>query len=80
MTLILINGSVPALQALPKFFEISEGENSLHNRDLGGNEPLLISLGVAKRYGTKFEVTELGRRLFDLGFLKKCRATRETSR
>ena len=80
LTLILINGSVPALQALPKFFEISEGENSLHNRDLGGNEPLLISLGVAKRYGTKFEVTELGRRLFDLGFLKKCRATRETSR
>ncbi len=71
LTLILINSSVPALQALPNFFEISGGENFVQNRDLGGNEPLLVSMGVATRYGTKFEVTELGRRLFDLGFFKR---------
>ena len=73
LTLILIGGSVPALQALPKFFETSGGENFLHDRSLGGIEPLLVSLGVATRYGTKFEVTELGRRLFEFGFLKRSR-------
>ena len=68
-SLLVLSGSVPALKAVPTFFEISDGKRFLHSRDLGRTEPLLTSLGIASRYGTKLEVSEVGLLLYRFGFL-----------
>src|SRR5205814_233357 len=70
LSLMLINASVPALNALPRFYEASGGVDFIHGQNLGSFEPLLLSIGVAFRNGTKFQMDECGRDLFNLGFLK----------
>jgi len=69
MSLLVLNGSVPALKAIDRFFDTSGGECFVHGHDLQGIEPLLTSLGVAARYGTKFQVSEFGQLLHKFGFL-----------
>jgi hypothetical protein len=71
LSLMLINASVPALYALPRFYEASEGGDAIHGQNLGSFEPLLISMGVAFRNGSKFQMDECGRDLFRYGFLKR---------
>lgn len=70
-SLLLLNGSVPALKAIERFFDLSGGECFVHADDLQGTEPLLISLGVASRHGTKFEVSQFGQLLHNFGFLRR---------
>jgi hypothetical protein len=70
LSLMLINASVPALYALPRFYEASQGDNAIHGQNLGSFEPLLLSMGVAFRNGTKFQMDECGRDLFYFGFPK----------
>jgi hypothetical protein len=68
LSLMLISASVPALDALPKFYEASHGDNAIHGHNLGSFEPLLVSIGVAFRYGTEFRMDECGRDMFRFGF------------
>jgi hypothetical protein len=71
LSLMLINASVPAINALPTFYERSGGRDFMHGQNLGSFEPLLVSMGVAFRNGDKFQIDECGRDMFQLGFLKK---------
>jgi hypothetical protein len=71
LSLMLINASVPALYALPRFYEASQGRDAIQGQNLGSFEPLLLSMGVAFRNGTKFQMDECGRDLFHLGLLKR---------
>jgi len=71
LSLMLINASVPALYALPRFYKASKGGDAIQGQNLGSFEPLLISMGVAFRNGTKFQMDECGRDLFNFGFLKQ---------
>jgi len=70
-SLLLLNGSIPALKALDTFFKISGGRYFVHSGNLKGTEPLLISLGVGSRHGTKFEVSEFGRVLHQFGLFRR---------
>ncbi len=67
LSLLLISASVPALRAIPTFFKNS-GEKTMLHGDTRDFEPLLLSLGVASRYGSKLEVNELGQLLNPIGF------------
>lgn len=59
--------SVPALMALPSFFEKAENRPFISNvRTL--EEPLLFSIGLASRHGSLLRISEYGEKLFQYGF------------
>lgn len=58
--------SIPALKSLISFFERTQGAHYLHN----GNpteEPLLLSIGVASRDGSKLTISDQGILLYKFG-------------
>jgi len=71
LSLMLIKASVPALNALPRFYKASGGADAIQGQNLGSFEPLLISMGVAFRNGSKFQMDQCGRDLFRYGLLNR---------
>ncbi|MFD2520368.1 hypothetical protein [Emticicia soli] len=65
LSLIIQYGSIPALKALKIYFDSGE---PIKNYSDGKLEPLLFSLGVAWRYGSGFNVSELGKKLYAVCF------------
>jgi hypothetical protein len=59
---------VPSLNAIPKFFARSGGSASMNGTGRIEEEPLLMSLGAATRFGTGFYVSRLGKQLYEIGF------------
>jgi hypothetical protein len=66
LSLLLLSASIPALRALDSFFKESEGNYWLHRANIH-SEPMLLSMGVSKRHGSKFEVSKLGCLLYKCG-------------
>jgi regulator of sigma D len=62
------DASITALAALPTFFEGNEGKCYLSGIRRVAEEPLLLSLGVASRFGNSFRVSDLGKLLYRHGF------------
>lgn len=67
IALMIYAASIPALESIPAFFNRNGG---LFNQNNGSvpEEPLLLSLGVAARYGSNFRVDEIGQKIFDICF------------
>jgi len=66
LALILEAASVPALQALETYLDAPSKVSV--ERDV---EPLLLGMGVARRYGTAFSISKHGRQIYELGFRKE---------
>ena len=64
---IIYTASVPALESIPAFFAKTSGKLVEHGGDFP-QEFLLISTGLAGRYGTALRVSELGLTLYKFGF------------
>lgn len=68
LLLIVQNASVTALRALPKFLESNGGKTSKLANGGVAEEPLLLSLGVAKRLRDTFQLDKTGQQLAKFGF------------
>lgn len=66
---IVHSASIPALSAVRSYFESQQGSSSTQ-RSVPREEPLLISTGLASRFGTKFTVSDEGSLLYRFGFVK----------
>lgn len=62
------DASITALAALPIFFEGNQGLSYINGIARTPEEPLLLSLGVASRFGNNFRVSDLGKLLYQYGF------------
>jgi len=65
LALIVEAASIPSLHALEHYFDQS------YPQQTPKEEPLLLSMGVARRYGNAFLVSEEGQRLYEIGFGKQ---------
>ncbi|HHL4079893.1 hypothetical protein [Burkholderia anthina] len=68
LALLVLSASVPALMALPSFFEGNANRPFLSRGGQLEQEPLLISVGIASRFGNMFRVNESGILLYEIGF------------
>ncbi|CAD6561793.1 hypothetical protein LMG27952_07574 [Paraburkholderia hiiakae] len=68
LVLIVIGASVPALMALPAFFEWNKGLSYKNGPGAIETEPLLLSIGLASRFGTSFRIDAKGILLYEAGF------------
>jgi hypothetical protein len=66
LALIVEAASVPSLLALERYLGQPQKPGSQRPKE----EPLLLSMGVASRYGTGFQISDQGRELYELGFKK----------
>lgn len=65
---IIQSASPPALNALPSFFNSTNGTASKQGMGITEEEPLLFSMGIASRSGNSFRVSDLGKKLYVHGF------------
>ena len=68
LSLIVLSGSVTALKSFEAF--CAKTGYAVTHQNRGPEEPLLLSLGVASRYGTGLTISDLGKKLYDHGFTK----------
>lgn len=64
---IVHSSSVAALQALPEFFARTNGAAHISAHTVT-EEPLLLSCGIAHRFGNAFRISDLGQVLYRFGF------------
>lgn len=67
LSLIVHAGSVPALQTIEAFFTANKGRPFTSVGHVP-QEPLLLSLGIAMRYGNTFRISDAGQRLYEICF------------
>lgn len=65
LSLVVLSGSVPALKSLESFCTKSGFAVTQNHVP---EEPLLLSLGIASRYGSSFTISDLGKKLYNFGF------------
>ncbi len=68
LCLLLISASIPSLKALISFKHKDKSKLSAEQTMI--NESLLFSLGVGFRYGSKFQISNLGEKLYNLGIIE----------
>ncbi|HBM3155051.1 TPA: hypothetical protein R1869_003963 [Klebsiella oxytoca] len=70
LLLIILNASIPALEAIDKFYQNNpKGYTRTLNEDASTYGPLLMSIGVLYVHGDMTRVTELGKKLYENAFV-----------
>lgn len=67
LTHIVYSASIPALQAFQRDMASTAGNPYIQNRSFG-SEPLMLSMGIASRYGNKLTISDDGILLYRFGF------------
>ncbi|NRG07163.1 hypothetical protein HRF95_04475 [Klebsiella variicola] len=70
LLLIILNASIPALEAIDKFYQNNpNGRTSTMNENARTYGALLMSIGVIHVHGNMTRVTNLGRKLYECAFV-----------
>ena len=72
LLLIIQSSSIPALNSIKEFMEHSDNKGYINGlKSCVKEEPLLVSIGIANRFGTGLRLDENGKKLAEFGLKLK---------